>query len=580
MTNGNGVKTPPDISWVVQDMPEDVIRRWVETVGKTYNLYPNPEASIEELRVWMIAIQSQVIPMITGKKVLGDSQEVDPFLGGTEAQWRDAERKIDQEDRMKEENLKKIRACSKFKNTDFGNSERFMVRFGDQARYCKRFEFPWLVWDPDTGTWSKDEKGVVNELAKHTLIAIYSECSDHLDEDRRIETARWAIKCEKSHHINEVLTLVSTKPEIAAVPDEFDQDDDRLCLRNGVLNLVTHQLEPHDRDQKHTRYSPVLYDPTRKCPLWTRFLDRIFRGREDREDLIRFLQRAAGYTLTGSTGEQCMFLLYGSGANGKSVFLEVLRAVLGSYAQVVDSSTFTTSRSEGVRNDLAALAGVRLVTTNENPKNSVLDEALIKEITGERCIKARFLFNEFFEYRPRFKVWWAFNHRPGIRDSSHSIWRRIRLIPFTEQIPSEEQNPHLAEELIRTELAGIFNWCLDGLKSYQEEGLEIPAAVKAATADYREDSDVLHLFFSELCITPDQATSEGLLSADISESARNLYQAYSAWCGFNNERQLSSTRFGRELNERGFSRVHIKKGAIWRGLMLRKNWQEMIGGRE
>ncbi len=572
----NGTKPTSNIYKVLMEMPDEVVLKWTETIRKTYNIHPNPESSIEELRVWISAIEDLVIPNITGKRVLDPGQEIDPFLGGTEAQWQEVTRKIDEEDHHREENLKKIRACSNFKNTDFGNSERFMVRYGDQVRYCKRFEVPWLVWDPETGTWSKDEKGCVSELAKHTLIAIYSECNQHTDEDHRIETAKWAIKCEKSHHMNEVLTLVSTKPEIAAVPDEFDQDDDRVCLKNGVLNLVTHQLEPHNRDQKHTRYSPVLYDPARKCPLWTRFLDRIFRGRTDKDDLIAFLQRAAGYTLTGSIGEQCMFLLYGSGANGKSVFLEVLRAVMGSYAQVVDSSTFTTSRSEGVRNDLAALAGVRLVTTNENPKNSVLDEALIKEITGERCIKARFLFNEFFEYRPRFKIWWAFNHRPGIRDSSHSIWRRIRLIPFTEQIPAEEQNPHLAEELIRTELAGIFNWCHEGLMRYQEDGLIIPAAVKAATADYREDSDVLHLFFSELCITPDQATSEGLLSADISESSRNLYQAYSAWCGFNNERQLSSTKFGKELQERGLVKEHGMKGNRWRGIMLRKNWQEMI----
>jgi putative DNA primase/helicase len=351
-------------------------------------------------------------------------------------------------------------------------------------------------------------------------------------------------------------------------------------LKNGVYDLRTHTLdENHPREHLHSRYVPIEYQPGRLCPMWTRFLDRIFRSREDKDELIEFLQRAAGYTLTGSIQEQCLFLLYGSGANGKSVFLEVLRAVLGGskgYAKVCDASTFTTARTDAVRNDIAALAGVRLVTTNENPPGSSIDEALIKEITGEREITARFLFKDYFTYRPRFKIWWAFNHQPRIGDGTWSIWRRIRLIPFQEQIPPDEQNPHLAEDLVATEASGILNWCLEGLKKYQVDGLPVPAAIQRATNEYRDDQDVLHDFLSTLCQTANQVSGQVLVKSDISESARNLYNAYGTWCNQMNEKRVSQRKFGEKLREKGLKREHSRNGIVWRGIMLKQNWTDLI----
>src|SRR5690606_5911342 len=418
------------------------------------------------------------------------------------------------------------------------------------------------------------------EYARSTLTNLYGEIAVKSDPSVRDNIAKWAIKCERSHHVQEIISLSMSRPEVVILPDDLDSDDWKICLENGVYDLREHRLSPQDPKALHTRIIPVKYQEGRMAPMWIRFLDRIFRGREDKQELIDFLQRAAGYTLTGSTDEQCLFLLYGAGANGKSVFLEVLRAVMGGssgYAKVCDAGTFTTSRNECVRNDIAGLAGVRLVTTNENPRGSWIDEALIKEITGEREITARFLFKDYFTFRPRFKIWWAFNHQPRIGDNTWSIWRRIRMIPFQEQIPPEEQNPHLADDLITAELPGILNWCIEGLKKYQQSGLPLPSAVKAATEEYREDQDILYEFISLFCDTQPKQAAGGLVS-DMSESAKNLYQAYTGWCTQSNEKRMSKTRFGRELRERGFDRAHSMTGSVYRGIKLRAGWYEQLYG--
>ena len=246
------------------------------------------------------------------------------------------------------------------------------------------------------------------------------------------------------------------------------------------------------------------------------------------------------------------------------------------HARVCDAGTFTTARNESVRNDIAGLAGVRLVTANENPRGSYLDEALIKEITGEKEITARFLFKDYFTFRPRFKLWWAFNHQPRIGDNTWSIWRRIRMVPYQEQIPPEEQNPHLAEDLIAAELPGILNWCIEGLKKYQESGLPLPSAVKAATDEYREDQDILHEYLSSLCVRLNQMDATGLVTSDVTESARALYTAYTALCQLNREKPMSAKRFGRELKERKFELVHTNKGNRYRGIRLVSNWTELV----
>jgi putative DNA primase/helicase len=586
VSNGTGgVINPPGVSEfhdILRNAPEETVGKWVSIIQERYNLHPHPEATLDELRAWLEHIRYDILPSIHGgtSDPAAVSSEIDPFFGGTASQWRAAELAIDDKEKRREREEKAIHACAKLNLTDFGNADRFLKRYGDQVKYCPPWS-EWFVFDQTVGAWTRDERGHVKEMAKETLVSIYNEAGIRVEPDARSLTAKWAIKCERSHHVQEILGLASSRKEIVILPQDLDADDYKLCLKNGVYDLRTHTLdENHPREHLHSRYVPIEYQPGRLCPMWTRFLDRIFRSREDKDELIEFLQRAAGYTLTGSIQEQCLFLLYGSGANGKSVFLEVLRAVLGGskgYAKVCDASTFTTARTDAVRNDIAALAGVRLVTTNENPPGSSIDEALIKEITGEREITARFLFKDYFTYRPRFKIWWAFNHQPRIGDGTWSIWRRIRLIPFQEQIPPDEQNPHLAEDLVSTEASGILNWCLEGLKKYQVDGLPVPAAIQRATNEYRDDQDVLHDFLTILCrTTPDPGQLKGIADQDISESAKNLYQAYCQWCNQMNEKRMGQRKFGMKLSEKGYVKEHTMKGNRWRGIMLKQNWTDVL----
>jgi len=550
---------------------DDQILAWTARARETYNLHPNEGATTEELRIWLIHCYTVAIPRIEGE------QEIDPFTGASLEELRRREEEEERRDKKREQEARDVAICAEHNLTDFGNAERFIRRFGEQVRYCAKWDL-WFTLDENQGVWKKDEKNAIKEYARSTLTNLYGEIAVKSDPSVRENIAKWAIKCERSHHVQEIISLSMSRPEVVILPDDLDSDDWKICLENGVYDLREHRLLPQDPKALHTRIIPVKYQEGRMAPMWIRFLDRIFRGREDKQELIDFLQRAAGYTLSGCTDEQCLFLLYGAGANGKSVFLEVLRAVMGGssgYAKVCDAGTFTTSRNECVRNDIAGLAGVRLVTTNENPRGSWIDEALIKEITGEREITARFLFKDFFTFRPRFKIWWAFNHQPRIGDNTWSIWRRIRMIPFQEQIPPEEQNPHLADDLITAELPGILNWCIEGLRKYQESGLPLPSAIKAATDEYREDQDILHEFVSLFCVT-NQPGAGGLASSDLSETAKNLYQAYVGWCAQNNEKKMSKTRFGRELAERGFKKSHTMQGNIWRGLKLQTGWYEKL----
>jgi len=263
-------------------------------------------------------------------------------------------------------------------------------------------------------------------------------------------------------------------------------------------------------------------------------------------------QRAVGYTLTGSTQEQCLFLLYGSGANGKSVFLDVILYMMGEYGTTTQSKSFTTDRGE-ISNDIAALAGMRLVCASENSSDSKLDESLIKQLTGGELISARFLHKEFFTYKPRFKLWWAFNHPPMISDMTTSIWRRIKIIPFTEVLPESEWDKNLATKLKEKEIPGIFNWAVEGLKEYNLHGLQQPDVITRATKSYKNDQDILLDFFTSTYEMTEEQKDE--------IKASDLYSAYKTWwLNIESSKPMSSTRFGRLCRDRGLHKEERKTG--------------------
>lgn len=324
---------------------------------------------------------------------------------------------------------------------------------------------------------------------------------------------------------------------------------------NGTVDLRTGELRPHRREDLITRLAPVEYDPDAEAPLWEAFLRRIMDGNED---LIRFLQRAVGYSLTGDTSEQCFFLLYGTGANGKSTFLEAIRAMLGDYAQQADFGTFLVQNRDGPRNDVARLVGARFVSAVEVESGRRLSETLVKQLTGNDRVVARFLYREHFEFVPTFKLWLAANHKPVIRGADHAIWRRIKLIPFQVTIPPEDRDRQLAARL-RAELPGVLAWAVRGCLEWQQYGLGEPPEVTEATNEYRAEMDPLGPFFGERCV----------LHPNARAYAGELYAGYAAWCEQAGERPMSQREFGLRLQERGFERRIVRGRVVWVGLGLR-----------
>jgi len=435
--------------------------------------------------------------------------------------------------------------------SDMGNAERLAHHAGQDLRYVYPWD-SWLRWDGRA--WRRDESGEIVRRARDTMRALDTATLNVNDKDTREYLEQHALRGESASRLNAMIQLARSLLPVG--PGELDRHPSLLTCDNGTVDLRTGKLGRHDRRHLITKVAPVDYEPDAACPRWEAFLDRVMAG--DRE-LVTFLQRAVGYSLTGSTGEQVLFLLHGVGANGKSTFVETVRALLGDYATQADFTTFLRREGESVRNDIARLAGARFVAAVEADAGKALAESVVKQLTGGDTITARFLFREYFEFVPAFKVWLAANHKPSIRGVDHGIWRRIRLVPFTVTIPEAERDPQLTLKL-RRELPGILAWAVRGCLAWREHGLAAPAGVVDATATYREEMDVLGGFLEEC----------GVASHRARVKAKDLYTAYTAWCEANGERPISQKVMGQRLQDRGFQRFKGSRGVrCWRGLGLR-----------
>lgn len=430
--------------------------------------------------------------------------------------------------------------------TDMGNAGRFIAQHGHQLRYMPKWG-TWLVWD---GTrWTRDDTYVVFRLARATIRSMYQDASMIDDKSERVNAARWAIASESKGRIEAMIALATSEQHIAVSPDDLDADPFVLNCRNGTLDLRSGQLRPHDPADLLTKRLNIDYDPAAPCPTWQRFLQRVLNADPE---LIRYVQRCVGYTLTGATTEQCLFFAYGTGRNGKSTFFEVLKHMLGEYAQKAPTEIIMLKANMGISNDVARLAGARLVITAEIEEGRRLSESLVKDLTGGDTISARFLYQETFEFLPTHKLWLYGNHRPDIRGTDPGIWRRIRVIPFDVQIPASEVDPYLRDKLL-AELPGILAWAVRGCQDHQDNGLPLPEAVQRATQEYRSDMDMLAAFMSDCCV----------VRADAVVKASDLYKAYTTWCEENGERAVTQRRLGQQLTERGFERRRMGKDDNW-----------------
>ena len=439
--------------------------------------------------------------------------------------------------------------------SDMRNAWRLVQAHGNSLLHVSDIGFH--IWAATH--WKRDADGamaVASRLSRCVAVEaseILAKASEIADEEKRKKKlalaqalSEFAIKCEQRSKIEAALSLVRVYRN--AKPGDLDRDLWALNCANGTLDLRSGDLRPHRQDDLLTRVAPVAYDKSATAPRWLAFLDRIFAGDQE---LIGFVKRAAGYTLTGNISAQVIFLLCGGGANGKSVLVTTLQTLLGDYAKTAAPDLLLAKAGDRHPTELADLRGARMVATVESGEGRRLHESLIKQMTGGDAMKARFMFADFFEFEPQFKLWLATNHKPNVRGTDYAIWRRIRLIPFNVTIPENERDAKLVEKL-KAELPGILAWAVAGCLEWQQGGLKAPASVLAATETYRVEMDVVARFIEEACVLHPQAEIK----------ATYLYRAYKAWCDDNGERYESQTMFGRRLGERGFTK-RGSNGVIW-----------------
>ena len=434
--------------------------------------------------------------------------------------------------------------------TDTGNAEYFTARYGDRLRYDHR-RSRWLVWDRHR--WKPDADAEVRRLAKDAMRQRFRDAAGIEDPDQRSRAAKWAIASESRARLDALVYLAQSERPIADAGYAWDCDPYLLGVPNGVVDLRTGELRAGWQEDRITMQTNVPFDPSAVSPRWLRFLAEVFGT----EELVGFMHRAVGYSLTGDTSEQCLFLAYGRGANGKGTFSNTLKLVLGDYGWNMPFSTVETRDRASIPNDVAALYGRRFVVASETNDGARLNESRIKALTGCDPVTARFLHGEFFEFQPVAKFWLSVNHKPIIRDDSHGFWRRIRLIPFTKTFPV---NSSLAEEL-RAEAAGILAWAARGCLLWQQKGLAPPQLVTEATEEYAKDSDPLAAFFEEACY----------LDSEAETGASEVFKHYRRWCddrAMNEKERLSATMFGRKAAER-FERKHTRNGAVYQGVATR-----------
>jgi putative DNA primase/helicase len=436
--------------------------------------------------------------------------------------------------------------------TDSTNAERLLREHKRNIRYFTAWK-KWLVWN---GTnWKTDEGGVlIHEKGLETVRNIYEELLKTDNYQERIDIERFAKVSESIRRREAMIKTAQYIQEINITADDLDCNPWLLNLRNGTIDVVTGEFREHRQEDMITKLANAEYDLAADCPLWKQFIREIM---DYKPELINFLQTAIGWALTGDNTEQTMFILYGSGANGKTTFLNTIQYLLGDYATSTPTESFMKKNTDQYTNDIARLRGTRFVSTTEAEQGRRLSEPLIKKITGNDQITARFLYGEYFNFTPNFKIFMATNHKPVIKGTDHGIWRRIKLIPFTTTIAQDKQDKNL-EAKLKQETSGILNWLLEGTARWKREGLIAPSDILNATDEYRGEMDVIGNFINERCVK----------DGDITIRIRDLYKAYADWCDENKEHAVSERFFTMRLKEMGFVQGRTAEMRFWVGIGL------------
>lgn len=421
---------------------------------------------------------------------------------------------------------------------------RFSKLYADDLRYVDGWK-RWLCWDGVR--WREDSTLDVFNRLRTICRAAAAETADKQAKTRLASKPT----------VYSVETLARSDRRHAATIGQWDADLWVLNTPTGTVDLRTGELHPHDPTRYLTKMT--LAGPGGECPLWLKFLDRVTGGSEE---LQSFLQRVIGYSVTGVTREHALFFMYGTGANGKSVFLSTIAQLLGDYAKTAPVSAFTATTTEAHPTDMAGLRGARFVSAIETEDGKWWAEAKIKSLTGGDRISARFMRQDFFEFTPQFKLVVAGNHKPGLKSVDEAIRRRMHLIPFEVTISEHERDPELSEKL-KAEFPGILRWAIEGCLDWQRQGLNAPAIVRDATADYMAAEDAIGRWLDDRC----EVGSRNWAASAV------LFADFKTWCDRSGERAGSQKRFSQALEARGFvpERTRAAKGFL--GLALRADVQ-------
>lgn len=433
--------------------------------------------------------------------------------------------------------------------SDDALAQVFTERYGDDLRYTAAWG-RWCIWNGHA--WKTDDTRRVLDQAREVCREESKSCRDeklarHVASARTIAAVERLAQADNMRH--------------AATVDQWDADPWILNTPGGIVELRTGVLRCARREDYCTKITAVT--PGGDCSLWRAFLARITDGNQEFEC---FLRRMCGYILTGVTQEEAMFFAYGTGANGKSKFLQAIAGVLGDYAKVAPIETFIDSKNQNHPTDLAGLQGARLVTASETEQGRRWAESKVKSLTGGDKIAARFMRQDFFEFVPQFKLLVAGNHKPGLRTVDEAMRRRFNLLPFTVTIPPGERDAELGEKL-KAEWPGILRWAIEGCLEWQREGLNPPAVVTAATEEYFEQEDALARWIGERT-----EQKEG-----FSESSTDLWEDWKAWADSTGEFAGKQKAFSIALEGRGYRKARKNQGFRFFGIVLRK---EIVQGRE
>ena len=443
-------------------------------------------------------------------------------------------------------------SAERFNNTDVGNSSRLVAHHGADLRFCYPWS-SWLVWDGRR--WAVDNSGELHRRAKRTVKEIYREAANAPDDETRKALAKHAVRSEAENRIQAMISLA--KSEVPIMPGELDRDPWLLNVSNGTVDLRTGKLLEHSREDLITKLAPVEYGPEARAPTWAAVLERTIPSGEVRE----FFKKLCGRAFSGDVSEHVLPVLFGTGANGKSTILNALLEAAGDYGMQATPDLLIAKR-DSHPTEVADLFGRRLVASIEVEDGRRLAESLVKTLTGGDKVRARRMRQDFWEFDPTHKVFMAVNHKPQVKGNDNAIWRRIRLLPFEQTIPPEEQDKKLPEKL-RGELPGILAWAVEGCLEWRHEGLKAPDEVRKATGAYRSEMDVIGSFLKDCC-------EEGY---DQNVAAKDVYTRYKTWCEENGEAPEKQRTFGSKLSERGYKRYRggTSGGHRWKGLTLCKS---------